>query len=123
MAFYVLGDRLVFDYNLFTHHYKAISDRPIPVGKSSLSVHLEKFGEKGRTTVFIDGVACGSVEIPKILRMISSNGMDAGSDSGSAVSDDYQAPFNFQGKINRLVIEMPDRSKNSVVCVTAQPLP
>jgi arylsulfatase len=43
--------------------------------------------------------------------MISSNGMDAGCDGGSAVSDDYQSPFTFQGKITRLVIEMPDRSK------------
>ncbi|UFX43933.1 arylsulfatase [Bradyrhizobium sp. 41S5] len=111
MAFYVLGDRLVFDYNLFTHHCKAISDRPIPAGKSTLSLHLEKLGESGRATVSIDGVACGSVEIPKILRMISSNGMDAGCDGGSAVSDDYQAPFYFQGKIKRLVIEMPDRRK------------
>ena len=57
----------------------------------------------------IDGVACGSVEIPKILRMISSNGMDAGCDAGSAVSDDYSAPFNFQGKIARLVFDMPGR--------------
>ena len=111
LAFYVLGDRLVFDYNLFTHHYKAISSRPIPAGKSTLSVHLEKLGERGRATVSIDGVACGSVEIPKILRMISSNGMDAGCDGGSAVSDDYEAPFVFQGKISRLVIELPDRSK------------
>lgn len=111
LAFYVLGDRLVFDYNLFTHHYKAISSRPIPAGKSTLSVHLEKLGERGRATVSIDGVACGSVEIPKILRMISSNGMDAGCDGGSAVSDDYEAPFAFQGKISRLVIELPDRSR------------
>ena len=36
MALYVLGDRLVFDYNLFTKHCKAISDRPIPAGKSTL---------------------------------------------------------------------------------------
>ena len=43
--------------------------------------------------------------------MISSNGMDAGCDGGSAVSDDYEAPFVFQGKISRLVIELPDRSK------------
>ena len=62
-----------------------------------------------RATVSIDGVACGSVEIPKILRMISSNGMDAGCDAGSAVSDDYSAPFTFQGKIARLVFDMPGR--------------
>jgi arylsulfatase len=109
MAFYVLGDRLVFDYNLFTKHCKAISDRPVPAGKSTLAVKLEKIGDSGKATVSIDGVECGSVEIPRILRMISSNGMDAGCDAGSAVSDDYAAPFNFQGKITRLVFEMAGR--------------
>ena len=47
MAFYVLGDRLVFDYNLFTKHCKAISDRPVPKGKSTLAVKLEKIGDAG----------------------------------------------------------------------------
>lgn len=111
IAFYVLGDRLVFDYNLFTKHCKAVSDIPVPKGKSTVSVSLEKSGAAGRATVFIDGKACGSTEIPKILRMISSTGMDAGRDAGSPVSDDYQSPFDFQGKIVRLVFEMPERSK------------
>jgi arylsulfatase len=109
LAFYVKGDRLVFDYNLFTHHHKAISDRPVPAGASTLAVHFEKLGRRGRATVLIDGVACGEVETPTVLRMISSNGMDAGCDGGSAVSDDYEAPFAFEGRIKRLVFEMPDR--------------
>ena len=111
MAFYVKGDRLVFDYNLFTKHYKAVSDRPIPAGNATLSVQFEKVGKQGRATVSIDGVACGSVEVPTVLRMISSNGMDAGCDGGSAVSDDYQEPFRFEGEIRRLVFEMPERSR------------
>lgn len=111
IAFYVLGDRLVFDYNLFATHYKAVSDRPIPVGVSTVSVTFEKLGERGRATLKIDGVACGQVEVPKVLRMISSYGMDAGRDAGSAVSDDYQAPFDFQGTIKRLVFDMPRRPK------------
>jgi hypothetical protein len=42
--------------------------------------------------------------------MISSNGMDAGCDSGSPVGEDYAAPFRFEGRIKRLVFEMPNRS-------------
>ncbi|MFN5509888.1 MAG: arylsulfatase [Burkholderiales bacterium] len=111
IAFYVLGDRLVFDYNLFSHHHKAVSDRPVPVGASTVSVQFEKTGETGLATLSIDGVACGSVAVPKVLRMISSYGMDAGRDSGSPVSDDYDVPFEFQGRIRRLVFEMPRRNK------------
>jgi hypothetical protein len=88
-----------------------VSDRPIPVGVSTVSVVFEKLGERGRATLKIDGVACGQVEVPKVLRMISSYGMDAGRDAGSAVSDDYQAPFDFQGTIKRLVFDMPRRPK------------
>ena len=111
IAFYVLGDRLVFDYNLFTKHCKAISSIAVPKGKSTVSVALEKMGNSGRATISIDGKACGQVEIPTILRMISSTGMDAGRDPGSPVSDDYAAPFEFQGKIVRLVFDMPERSR------------
>jgi arylsulfatase len=111
ISFYVLGDRLVFDYNLFSHHHKAVSDRPVPTGSSTVSVHFEKTGETGRATLRIDGVECGSVEVPKVLRMISSYGMDAGRDSGSPVSDDYDVPFEFQGRIRKLVFDMPRRNK------------
>ena len=111
MAFYVLGDRLVFDYNLFSKHYKAVSDRPLPVGASTVTLAFEKVGEQGRATVSIDGVACGQVEVPRVLRMISSYGMDAGRDSGAAVSDDYTVPFAFEGSIRQLVFEMPRRNR------------
>jgi Sulfatase len=76
-------------------------------------------GEKGQATVLIDGVACGQVEVPQVLRMISSYGMDAGRDSGSAVGDDYQAPFEFQGRILQLVFDMPARNKRDEKAVRA----
>ena len=100
----------MFDYNLFTKHYKAVSDRKVPVGNASLAVVFEKLGKHGRATVTIDGVACGSVDIPIVLRMISSSGMDVGRDTGLAVSDDYTAPFDFQGAFRRMIFEMADRS-------------
>ncbi len=119
MAFYVLGDRLIFDYNLFTQHYKAVSDWPIPIGQSTVSVSFEKIGEKGQATVLIDGIACGHVEVPQVLRMISAYGIDAGRDSGSAVADDYQSPFDFQGRIVQLVFDMPARKKRDEKAVRA----
>jgi arylsulfatase len=113
MAFYVLKDRLIFDYNLFTKHHKAVSNIPVPVGASTVAVSFEKVGERGRATVLINDVACGNVEVPTVLRMISSAGMDAGRDAGSSVSDDYEPPFDFQGQIKRLVIELPERSRRA----------
>lgn len=111
LAFYVLGDRLVFDYNLFSHHHKAVSTKPLPRGRCSARVVFEKIEQHGRATLYIDGEACGSVEVPQVLRMISAYGMDAGRDSGSAVSDDYEVPFAFEGRIAQLVFDTPVRSR------------
>ncbi|HYM29812.1 MAG TPA: arylsulfatase [Candidatus Cybelea sp.] len=109
LALYILGDRLVFDYNLFRTHYKAKSDRPVPAGGVDVGVAFERLEKTGRATVLIGGKPCGSVEVPFIFRMISTSGMDVARDPGSAVSDDYRPPFAFQGTIRRLVFEVPDR--------------
>ena len=37
--------------------------------------------------------------------------LNFGCDEGLAVSDDYTAPFNFQGKLGEVVIELPDQSR------------
>jgi arylsulfatase len=109
LALYILGDRVVFDYNLFRSHFKAVSDRPVPAGASSVGVSFERLGKNGRATVLINGEACGTVEIPFVLRMISTLGMDIGRDAGAAVSTDYVAPFAFEGTIKRVTFDLPDR--------------
>jgi arylsulfatase len=96
---------------LFTVHHKAVSSMALPAGASTVAVAFEKLGDKGRATISIDGKACGSVEVPRVLRMISSNGMDAGRDAGSPVGEGYEPPFAFKGKIKRLVFEMLERPK------------
>lgn len=104
---YVLRDRLLFDYNLFGQHLKATSDRAVPVGKVSVGVLVERLGKVGRASVLIDGKLCGSVDIPFLVRRHSGGNLNIGHDEGIAVSDDYQAPFTFQGRIGEVVIELP----------------
>ncbi len=113
LALYILGDRVVFDYNLFRSHFKAVSDRPVPAGASSVGVAFERLGKNGRATVLINGEACGTVEIPFVLRMISTLGMDIGRDAGAAVSTDYVAPFVFEGTIKRVTFDLPDRGPDA----------
>ena len=48
LSLYILGDRVVFDYNLFRGHFKAMSDRPVPVGASNVGVAFERLGKNGR---------------------------------------------------------------------------
>ena len=106
-ALYLLRDRLVFDYNMFGQHLKAISDKPVPAGKVSVGVAVERLGRVGRATVLIGGKPCGSVDLPFLVRRHSGGNLNLGCDEGIAVSDDYTAPFKFQGRINELVIDIP----------------
>ena len=44
-----------------------------------------------------------------MLRVISATGMDIGRDALSPVTDDYDGPFPFTGKIHRVVFDVPKR--------------
>jgi arylsulfatase A-like enzyme len=109
-ALYLLRDRLVFDYNMFGQHLKAISDKPVPAGKVLVGVAVERLGRVGRATVLIGGKPCGSVDLPFLVRRHSGGNLNLGCDEGIAVSDDYTAPFKFQGKLGEVIVEMPERS-------------
>src|SRR5256885_10894866 len=52
-ALYLLRDRLVFDYNMFGQHLKAISDKPVPAGKTTVGVAVERPGPVRRAPVWI----------------------------------------------------------------------
>ncbi len=109
---YLKDNRVVFDYNLYTHHYRATSSVDVPVGESTVGVRFSRLGRVGaEAVVVVDGVEGETVAIPGVLRMISALGMDVGRDPGSPACDDYVAPFPFGGTIRRLVFEIPERSR------------
>ncbi len=111
-ALYVLKDRLVFDYNLFGQHLKTVSTESLPVGKVNVGVFLERVGRVGRATVLVAGKPCGaSIDIPFLVRRHSGGNLNIGRDEGIAVSNDYSAPFEFQGRIHEVVIDLPAQSR------------
>ncbi len=107
---YVAGGRVVFDYNLYGVHYKATSSGLLPQGTSTVEVAFERTGTAAAATVAVDGVSGAVVEIPGVLRMLSTLGMDIGADPGSPSCDDYEAPFPFVGSVKLVVFEIPERS-------------
>jgi arylsulfatase len=77
-------------------------------------VDFERLPQSGaRITLRIDDAACGSIEVPQVMRMISSNGMNVGRDPSVSVSPDYTAPFEFQGRIVQLVFQLPEKSSRA----------
>lgn len=60
----------------------------------------------GTATLMINGAACGQVEIPFVMFIISSIGPSVGYDHGSPVSEHYHGSFPFEGTLLRLDIDV-----------------
>ncbi|MEE4383969.1 MAG: sulfatase/phosphatase domain-containing protein, partial [Pseudomonadales bacterium] len=111
MSIFVQGGRLVVDYNAFGEHTIVESEREVPVGDAVLSVHLRRLqGFTGTLTLAIDGEACGHVELPLMMMMMSSVGASVGQDHGLPVSDRYDGAFAFGGILHQVDIEVGSRA-------------
>ncbi|MDZ4824858.1 MAG: arylsulfatase [Actinomycetota bacterium] len=106
VSIFVQGDRLVFDYNCFGEHQVVASKREVPVGPSVIGVRFRRHGKTGDATLVIDNEDCGSLEIPYVMRMMSSTGPSVGYDHGSPVSELYDGPFPFEGRLERVDIQL-----------------
>jgi hypothetical protein len=106
LSLFVRDDRLVFDYNYLGDHHIVTSDIEVPEGPSIVGVEFRRTGEGGQATLVIDAVPCGSVELPFVVRIVSSIGPSVGYDHGSPVSEQYDAPFPFEGRLERLDIDL-----------------
>jgi arylsulfatase len=106
-ALYVHRNRLVFDYNLYGQHLKAVSGKTLPTGQATVGVAVERLGRVGRASVLVGGEACGNVDIGFLIRRHSGGNLYIGHDDGVGVGDDYTGAFKFQGRIREVVFELP----------------
>ena len=111
LSVFLLGDHLVFDYNCFGEHHVVRSTGPVPVGSSVVGVEFRRGKTGGSAALLIDGEPCGTLEVPFVMRMISSTGMSLGRDHGSPVSDEYQGEFPFEGTLHRLDVHLVTGSR------------
>ena len=108
---YVRENKLVFAYNYFTQHTRVESDAALPGGRCQAAVRFVRRDQSGEVTLLIDGAASGRAHVPRILRMLSSTGLDVGRDSLSPVTDDYEAPFKFTGEIKKITFNLLRREE------------
>ena len=99
------------------NHYYVKSQEPLPRGRHHLRYEFEITGEPdiahgkgspGRGPLFVDGEAIGSGDIPVTLpiAMGLSGGLSIGKNTSSPISQEYQAPFRFTGKIHSVTIDV-----------------
>ena len=99
----------MFDYNIFYDHKILESEITVPEGEVKVGVYLEREDPAGEVTLLINGEQVGKMEIPFVIRLLGSTGMDIGRDSLSPVSEKYSAPFPFEGVINQVAVHLPER--------------
>ena len=109
LSLFIKDGRLTFDYNVFYDHKILESNVLVPDGNVKVGVYLEREDPGGKATLLINGEQVGSMEIAFVLRILGSTGMDIGRDSLSPVSEQYIAPFPFEGKITQVAVHLPER--------------
>ena len=111
----VKDGRLVFDYNDFHHHTRLETKGPLAPGPHEIGLAVRRTPEgAGNIALTVDGETVAQGQVPRLLFMISSTGMDLGR-SLSPVTSDYDAPFAYPGRIATVVFETPqDRPAGEV---------
>jgi arylsulfatase len=121
-SLYIKDRRLVHDLNIGGGHQIVTSDREVPRGAHRLGVRVERLVRKeepakgARTgaseyTLLIDGEPAGSLQTQLAFHnLISWSGLDIGRDRGSPVSQ-YDAPFEFTGRLLRVTVVMENDQK------------
>ena len=109
-ALYVKNGRPCFDYNFFHDHTVLVSDAKLSPGDHTIELVVTRRADGGGDiTLSVDGSLVSSGQVPALLFLISSIGMDIGR-SFSPVNHEYTEPFAYPGKIHTVVFELPDRA-------------
>ncbi len=106
LSFFLEGDRLVFDYNIFNEYHVLISNEEVPTGPSVVGVRFRRGKNDADVTLVLNGKDVGSLHLPFLMRIISSIGMSIGRDHGSPVSTMYRGEFAFEGTLERVDIQL-----------------
>ncbi len=113
-SLYVKNGKPTFYYNFFdVDHAKVASSEALPPGKAIIRAEFTPvetgYGKPADVRLFVNNkeVAKGLVERTVPFRY-GVEPFDVGKDTVSAVSDEYEAPFPFQGQINQVIIDIEE---------------
>jgi arylsulfatase A-like enzyme len=110
-SLYMKDGRLHYVHNfLGIDETRISSDASLGPGEHALGFRFDKTGEhRGTGTLLVDGVAVGSIEIARFTPVrfsVSGAGLTCGLSGGLPVTEDYEPPFRFTGRIRRVVVDV-----------------
>ncbi len=110
VTLYIKDNHLHFDYHAYDDWSRIRIDRPLPAGDFVIGVSLKSDSPSGpaRVTFSIDGEETGSGQVDVLQRRIlfAHGEFDIGADRRSPVGDNYDPPFEFEGEIHTVDIEV-----------------
>jgi arylsulfatase len=118
ITLYVQEGKLCFLYNyVAVNLYYVKSADAVPSGHHFLSMEFAPTGKPdfakgkgvpGTVTLFIDGKAVGSADLPWTTpnRLAQGGAMLVGADEGSSINPEYKPPFHFTGTIKRVIVDV-----------------
>jgi arylsulfatase A-like enzyme len=113
-GFYLLKGKPIFVYNYVdVERYRWEGQQALAPGKHTIVFDFDYdgigFGLGGRGTLKVDGTVVDSKTVPKTLPYLfpEDETFDVGVDTRTPIDDrDYQVPFRFQGKLDKLTVEL-----------------
>ncbi|GLS29651.1 arylsulfatase [Mesorhizobium albiziae] len=113
-ALYLKEGKLVAAHNYIdVEHYSVESTGPVPSGEHELKMEFsyeggKETGKGGTVKLSADGqqLGIGKIEKTTPFKYSLSENQDIGSDTGTPVTYDYTPPFNFQGTLEEVVVEV-----------------
>jgi len=113
LGLYLLDGRPVYHYNKAgVERYTIAASDKLKPGKHTITVEFDYdgggLGKGGNVKMKVDRktVAEGRVESTLAFRISLDETLDIGEDTGTPVSEDYQVPFQFNGKLSRVVVKL-----------------
>jgi arylsulfatase A-like enzyme len=119
-AFFVKDGLLQFDYNALGDHHRAAGRAVLAGGPHQLAARFDRTGKGGVITLSCDGDDVATVDVPRVVRILGSTGVDIGRNSLSPIVDDYEAPFAFTGTIHRVTFRIRSRPDAAEIEATAK---
>ena len=111
LSLFIQDNFLAFDYNAFRQITKIRSDIQCPTGRFEIIIQMtgSGIGGTGEVSFEVNGEPVGGGGIPLLIRNPGGAGGNAtsiGADALSPVTDSYEAPFSFTGKIHKVEVEI-----------------
>jgi arylsulfatase len=104
LAAYIRDNRLVYEHNYFGTRTTVTSEVEVPGGDVTVGIDFDRVRRgPARVRLSVDDDLVGEGVVPRVSTMISSIGMDIGRNP-SGVSDAYEPPFAFRGRIDEVRI-------------------